>query len=366
MGAGDLAAFWRERVNLGRCRGIREECAARPSDVPEPSGCPREQFVVAEHIEEMRCMEVWGGNEPADRGVSMAGLDAVVYSAPVGAGASGGDVHYLSSCATGRITRILVADVSGHGDTVANTARSLRDLMRRFINFVDQTRLVEGLNRAFSDPVHGGLFATAVVATYWAPTGTLVVCNAGHPRPLIYRARARRWSVLTGESGGDAESNGAVSDIPLGIDADGAYTQFQVRLERGDLVVFYTDAIIEARSPSGQLLGERGLLEIMESMRGATSASTPTALTSAVLEEVAKFRGGAASEDDTTMLVLTPNDAVPRAGLWQGIVASGRIVRAALSTVVSGRGSLPLPQMRADVIGGAVVGRLNKGRSRSR
>lgn len=306
-------------------------------------------------------MEVWGGNEPADRGVSMAGLDAVVYSVPVGAGASGGDVHYLSSCATGRITRILVADVSGHGDTVASTAKSLRDLMRRFINFVDQSRLVEGLNRAFSDPVHGGLFATAIVATYWAPTGTLVLCNAGHPRPLIYRARTGRWSLMkSGQTG--AGEDGAIRDIPLGIDADGAYSQFEVRLDRGDFVVLYTDAIIEARSPSGQLLGESGLMKIIESL----GLGTVSELTTSLLDAVAQFRGGAAPEDDTTVLVLTPNDAVPRAGLWQGIVASGRIVRAAVSTVVSGRAGLPLPQMRADVIGGAVVGRLNKGRARSR
>lgn len=319
--------------------------------------------MVAQHSSEMRCMEVWGGNEPADRGVSMAGLDAVVYSAPVGAGASGGDVHYLSSCATGRITRILVADVSGHGDTVASTAKSLRDLMRRFINFVDQSRLVEGLNRAFSDPVHGGLFATAIVATYWAPTGALVLCNAGHPRPLIFRARTGRWSLMRGGPAGESEGGGggAITDIPLGIDADGAYSQFEVRLERGDFVVLYTDAIIEARSPSGQLLGESGLMEIVQSI----GSGTPSELTSALLDAVARFRGGAAPEDDTTVLVLTPNDAVPRAGLWQGIVASGRIVRAAVSTVVRGRSGLPLPQMRADVIGGAVVGRLNKGRSRS-
>ena len=47
-------------------------------------------------------MEVWGGNQPADSGVIMPGLDAWVYSRPHGEATAGGDVHYVSSCATGR------------------------------------------------------------------------------------------------------------------------------------------------------------------------------------------------------------------------------------------------------------------------
>ena len=62
-----------------------------------------------------QCMEVWRGNQPVDNGVVMPGLDAWVYSRPLGDAKAGGDVHYVSSCATGRITRLLVADVSGHG-----------------------------------------------------------------------------------------------------------------------------------------------------------------------------------------------------------------------------------------------------------
>ena len=59
----------------------------------------------------MQCMEVWGGNQSVDSGVVMAGLDAWVYCRPyaaVGAdapAAAGGDVYFVSSCATGRIAR---------------------------------------------------------------------------------------------------------------------------------------------------------------------------------------------------------------------------------------------------------------------
>jgi hypothetical protein len=58
----------------------------------------------------MQCMEVWGGNALIDTSVSISGLDAWVYSKPFENGEAGGDVHYVSSCATGRITRLLLAD----------------------------------------------------------------------------------------------------------------------------------------------------------------------------------------------------------------------------------------------------------------
>ena len=79
------------------------------SDVPMPSDAAAET---------MQCMEVWGGNQVVNSSVVMAGLDAWVYSKPYGGSDGGGDVYYVSACATGRITRLLVADVAGHGAPV--------------------------------------------------------------------------------------------------------------------------------------------------------------------------------------------------------------------------------------------------------
>src|ERR1700709_605537 len=114
----------------------------------------------------MQCMEVWGGNQLVDSGVVMAGLDAWVFSRPHGHSANGGDVYYVSSCATGRITRLLVADVSGHGSAVGGIAGSLRGLMRKYVNYIDQTRFVREMNTQFSAMADFGGFATALVTTF--------------------------------------------------------------------------------------------------------------------------------------------------------------------------------------------------------
>ena len=79
----------------------------------------------------MQCMEVWGGSQIASSGVELAGLDVWIYSKPFDQAQRGGDVYYVSSCASGRISRLLLADVSGHGKSVASTAADLRAYLRR-------------------------------------------------------------------------------------------------------------------------------------------------------------------------------------------------------------------------------------------
>lgn len=90
----------------------------------------------------MECMELWGGSRETDTVLKMSGLNAKVYSRAFGSAGYGGDVYYFSSCASGRISRVLLADVTGHGKAVANTASALRDVMRHNINMIRQTRLM--------------------------------------------------------------------------------------------------------------------------------------------------------------------------------------------------------------------------------
>ncbi|MBA4067536.1 MAG: hypothetical protein C0501_28275, partial [Isosphaera sp.] len=87
----------------------------------------------------LQCMEIWQGSGAAERVVGTPGLDAWVVSRPFEGAARGGDVHYVSLCGGGAITRLVVADVAGHGAAVADVAKALRRLMRRNINQKSQT-----------------------------------------------------------------------------------------------------------------------------------------------------------------------------------------------------------------------------------
>ena len=207
----------------------------------------------------MTCMEVWGGNTRSDSGVIMPGLDAWIYSEPWQHDTAGGDVHYRSSCASGQVVRMLVADVAGHGESVAKTAADLRALMRRYVNDHDQIRFVRSLNREFTAASSDGIFATAVAMTFDSPTNNLLICNAGHPPPLWYQSALKKWTYLVPDEAASA-------NVPWGIVDTVDYEQFAVRLRVGDLVLCYTDSLIETRDADGELIGQAGLLGLIRQL----------------------------------------------------------------------------------------------------
>jgi phosphoserine phosphatase RsbU/P len=291
----------------------------------------------------MQCMEVWGGSQLTSRGVVFGGLDAWVYSKPFGKAHAGGDIYYASSCATGRISRLLLADVAGHGHTVAATAADLRTLMRRFVNRLDQTEFVRLLNQQFAVLPRTGAFATAIVTTFFEPSRRLMVCNAGHPRPMLFRAAQRQWDFLGVQGPG---SRTAPSNIPIGLFDAAVYEQFDVELEPGDCLVSYTDALIESRDSDGEMLGEDGLLRITRLLGDVP----PEKMIETLLAEIETRYPENLSEDDVTVLVVRANGRQLRFSLREKLRAFGRFISALL------RGEhAPFPDAKLANIGGAII-----------
>jgi phosphoserine phosphatase RsbU/P len=302
----------------------------------------------------MQCMEVWGGNQAADNGVVMAGLDAWVYSKPYGGSEGGGDVYYVSSCATNRILRLLVADVSGHGQVVQELGTELRRMMRRYVNHIDQVQFVRSMNQQFAALAKEGVFATAIVSTFFAPTSRLTLCNAGHPPPLLYRSRTREWSYLeTSEAPPGVEN----VDLPLGILDLASYQTFDVPLGVGDLVMCYTDSLVESKGADGVMLGQAGLLRVVRELGepdGATFIQT-------LLGAMGRKHDANLSEDDVTVLLFRPNGmGRRRPSLRQQVVAVGRLTGAIVRSFGPRGEPVPWPDLRLANIGGAMFGSLGR------
>src|SRR5215813_3735911 len=147
---------------------------------------------VNERRDALTCMEVWGGNRSVMRNVELPELIAWVYSRQVDA-EHGGDVHYLSVCGQSVLSRVVLADVSGHGAEVSNSAQLLHALMREHINTWDQTEFVRDLNKSFRGCVTRGKYATAVILGILRDTGQTAFTSAGHLPPLWYHSNAKSW-----------------------------------------------------------------------------------------------------------------------------------------------------------------------------
>jgi len=330
----------------------------------------------------MQCMEIWGGNRAISGEVAMAGLDVRVYSKPYRAadgGGGGGDIHYLSSCASGRSSRMIVADVSGHGEGVSAIATSLRRLMGKFSNYIDQSRFMEAVNARFGelreqDEQFSGLFATAVVATYFSPTDELSICNAGHPRPLHYSGASGQWSAVTVDAGSSLHEAGAGAprNLPLGVLDDAAFDQFRLHLDEGDLVLAYTDALLEVVEPGGRQLGEEGLI----AMVGRIDVGQPAGFIDALRAALARYARGEPADgdasrnanasvapyefaDDVTILVLGRNSGKARPSAALGATAAWRIAANAVRAATRRDVPLSLPQPSLRSMLGAALGFVN-------
>lgn len=262
-------------------------------------------------------MEVWGGNRSTWSGFVVPGLDIWVYSQPFEGDEQGGDVYYLSSCASGRITRLLVGDVSGHGSEASALSTKLRDIMRRNVNFINQSRVVNGLNEQFEEASSAGRFATAIVGTYFAPTRSLTVCSAGHPPPLIYRSGSQRWSRLTASGADDPDQ----TNLPFGIMSGQEFHSTKSELNSGDLVLFYTDSLFEALDPHGEILKAEGIGRICQTI----SVASPGDFVTTLLERVQELNPQNLNTDDTTVVLIRANSE--RVKLKDNVLAPFRILR---------------------------------------
>jgi phosphoserine phosphatase RsbU/P len=309
--------------------------------------------MTASPTQHMQCMEVWGGSQIASSGVELAGLDVWIYSKPFGQAQRGGDVYYVSSCASGRISRLLLADVSGHGISVASMAADLRTLMRRFVNRLDQKEFVRLLNEQFTTLSSQGSFSTAVVTTFFAPSRRLTLCNAGHPRPLLFRVLDGRWSFLGHQD--NPEKKGP-SNIPLGIFQLADYENVDIELDPGDCVLSYTDALIESCDADGEMLGEEGLLRIVN-LLGDIPAEK---LIATILQEITQRFPDNLSADDVTLMVVRANGHSLHFSFREKLNAFGRFLEAILRSLNPRADRAPFPDANLANIGGAIIPALGR------
>jgi len=260
------------------------------------------------------CMEIWGGNSLTNKSLDIPGFDIWVGSIPHAGQAHGGDIYYLSSCGAGDVARFSLADVSGHGKGASHLARRLRRLMRRHINTLDQRKFANSLNKEFSKLADRGMYATALLTAYHTQTDHMIICNAGHPRPLFYRAITGIWRLLDHEMD-DCLDN--IMNLPLGILTPTDYQQFGLKLQPGDILVMYTDAVLEVFDKSGSRLGESGLLTLLTTLPTNSAASLGEAMLS-------RLQSSGVANDDLTLMVLSHNATNPSPPSWwerlQGMV----------------------------------------------
>lgn len=267
---------------------------------PKPAGSILTRPPVAHRL---KCAETWGGNEKIARLVELPGLRAWIHSVPSGSSEADGDVHHVSVCPSCIVSRVALADVSGHGHGAASVSATLRELMQHHLGALEQTELMRDLNHAVRQGIADTHHATMVAVGFHGRRGLLVVTNAGHPPPLWYRAKRDEWSWVEPPH---RAQHPIAAGTPLGLLPDISYDRKIIKPLDGDLVVLYSDGMSEATNQDNEELGGDGLMALARRLGPRSAQAFGTALADAVHE----FRGGTEATDDQTVIVMERMSAV--------------------------------------------------------
>lgn len=161
--------------------------------------------------------------------------------------ALGGDFYDFVPLADDRLA-IAVGDASGKGLPAALMVSNVLSSLRTASLFAgdDGPAVLDAVNRQVYESSLADRYATVFYGVFHSATRMLRYVNAGHNSPMVIR---RDNSILWLEAGG----------APVGMFPDWKYEQGAVELHPGDVIVAYTDGVIEAMNPDGEESGVDGL-----------------------------------------------------------------------------------------------------------
>jgi sigma-B regulation protein RsbU (phosphoserine phosphatase) len=144
------------------------------------------------------------------------------------------------------------------------------------------------LNRyASAYSLDGRRFTTAILGLYDPATGELTYVNAGHNAPVVRRSNL---SMEFLDKGG----------LPLGIESTATYETGMVNLRAGDILLMFTDGVVEAFNAAGEEYGNGRWLEAIRRLPPGTASQHLQFL----MGQVDSFVGATRQSDDITCLVF--------------------------------------------------------------
>jgi sigma-B regulation protein RsbU (phosphoserine phosphatase) len=197
---------------------------------------------------------------------------------------------------------LVMGDVMGKGLSTALLGAASKSLiLRNFIYLLGSNTqagmpspeaLIRQVHRT-STPrlLQLGTFIAAVYARFDLTQREALLVDCGHASPIHYQQETDTCRFVLGQG------------LPLGVSASEVYQQTRIPFTSGDLFVFYSNGITEARSPMGEMYGAERLLELMQAHR----RETPSQLIAALHRSLVEFTTHQAFTDDVTCIIIKIN-----------------------------------------------------------
>ena len=198
----------------------------------------------------------------------------------------GGDLYDWIPFDDGRIA-IVIGDVAGKGAPAALYGALSSGVIRtRAGRKYPPGQMLELVNKTlFQRPIEGQ-YVAVTYAIYEPKNKTIALSNSGLPYPLLVRAGQPSFVDVGG--------------VPLGLFPDSQYEETSLELHPGDVLVFYSDGVVEMRNDSGEEFGLKRLAETVSS----SCEKSPEEIVKSVSAALAEFIGRVRPQDDRTMIVV--------------------------------------------------------------
>jgi sigma-B regulation protein RsbU (phosphoserine phosphatase) len=198
----------------------------------------------------------------------------------------GGDLYDWIPFDDGRLA-IIIGDVAGKGAPAALYGALSSGVIRtRAGRKYPPAEMLELVNKTLYQRPIEGQYIAVTYAIYEPNTKTINLANSGLPYPLLVRAGQPTYLDIGG--------------IPLGLFPDSKYEETALQLQTDDVLVFYSDGVVEMRNDLGDEFGLKRLADTVS----ANHEKTPDAIVKAVSTALADFIGRVRPQDDRTMIVV--------------------------------------------------------------
>ena len=219
----------------------------------------------------------------------MANLELAAKFVP--ARAIGGDLYDFIPYSLSRLG-IVIGDVSGKGAPAAIYAALVSGILRSHAPIEPgPAEMLRAVNLSLAERRIEAQFVSLIYAVWDDEHRTLLVSNSGLPRPIHVHAGKNHVIEATG--------------LPLGLFDDANYDEFRFKMKSGDMFVFFSDGILDARNHRGQLFGRGRVEELVLECAGKSADCVVNTL----FKAVAGHSAGVESFDDQTVVAIKVKDS---------------------------------------------------------
>jgi serine phosphatase RsbU (regulator of sigma subunit)/predicted ester cyclase len=199
----------------------------------------------------------------------------------------GGDFYDFHLLPEGRVG-LVVGDATGKGVPAALVMSTTCGMLRLAAqSHTSPSQMLQGVNEVLFPNIPSNMFVTCFYAILNPKSGHLVYANAGHDLPYLHR-------------NGEAEELRA-RGMPLGLMSKMSYEEKETTLHVGEAALLYSDGLVEAHDPEGEMFGFPRLRALL----AEHSAEEERLVGDFLMEELYSFVGeGWEQEDDITLLTL--------------------------------------------------------------